>query len=283
MDTAATNQAQCSIDKKVDQQTSGTYLQLYNFDQTGHENNTLTVNLAYGQSRYAHFFGDGTYPDQYCHFIVRNSYQNNLVEYDALEVYAPPIYAGDIQDLSQTISGWGFICSCDCQGLSTMIVELSSELSNYWKVGGSYDDNCYGQSIGDSSMYLAIDLDQGQMWYGGSMTLDWHACQLYDQNGADSAGNLMLDWSDCITYDKSQGQSIDWDYRHLYDAAGNVAVRWSDRILHDSNQLGALDWEYRTLYDSNLHIVADWERQQLLDANTTPAVDWGSRHLDDSN
>lgn len=280
VDTGATEGTQCSIDKKEDQQTSSTYLQLYNFDQTGHENNTLTVNLAYGQSRYAHFFGDGTYPDTYSHFIVRNSYQNNLVEYDALEVYAPPIYAGDIQDLSQTISGWGFICSCDCQGLSTMIAELSNELSDRWKCGGTYDDNCYGQSIGDDSQNPQIDLNNGQLLYSNELdpTVDWHNGYLSWNNA-----ELRLDWGECGAYDKNQTVAIDWDYRHLYDDAGNLALRWSDRILHDSNQLGALDWNYRTLYDSNLHIVADWERQQLLDANTTPAVDWGSRHLDDSN
>ena len=109
-------------------------------------------------------------------------------------------------------------------------------------------------------------MDYGALWYGSSQTVDWHACELYDQNGADGPGNICMNWAD----------------RHLYDDAGNLALRWSDRILHDSNQMGALDWDYRTLYDSSLHIVADWERKQLLDSNTIPAVDWGSRILYDS-
>ena len=78
------------------------------------------------------------------------------------------------------ISGWGYICSCDYEALSTLVIELSSELSDRWKVGGSYDDNCYGYSIGDSSSNLAIDLDNGGMWYGSGQTVDWHACELYD-------------------------------------------------------------------------------------------------------
>lgn len=140
----------------------------------------LTVNLSYGNTRYAYYYGDGQLPDTYAHFIVRDAYQNNQVKYDGLAVYAPPIYASDVQDLSTTISGWGFICSCDCAALCAEIAAVSSDLSNYWKCGGTYDDNCYGQSIGDSSQVLAIDIDNGGLWYGSSQTLDWHACELYD-------------------------------------------------------------------------------------------------------
>ena len=74
----------------------------------------------------------------------------------------------------------GHECSCDLSALSAAIDELSSELSDRWKCGGTYDDNCYGYSIGDSSQYLAIDLDNGGMWYGSGQTVDWHACELYD-------------------------------------------------------------------------------------------------------
>ena len=193
--------------------------------------------------------------------------------YDGIKVYAPRPNAYEIDYLSNVISDIiieidpGHECSCDLSALSAKVDELSSELSNRWKCGGVYDDNCYGYSIGDSSQYLAIDLDNGEMWYGDSTTLNWHACELYGFTaGTVGPGYVSLNWND----------------RHLYDDTGNLAIRWSDRILHDSSQRGALDWENRTLYDSDTHIVADWERKQLLDTNTIPAVDWSSRILYDS-
>ena len=70
--------------------------------------------------------------------------------YDGIEIYAPPIGANDITDLYSVISGIiieidpGHECSCNISALSAAIDELSSELSDRWKCGGTYDDNCYG-------------------------------------------------------------------------------------------------------------------------------------------
>lgn len=278
VDTWATQGGQRSIDWNT--QNNNRYLQLYNFDNSGYED-ALRVNLVYGEHRYATKDGTGEYPDPYVEFVVRDRSGARMVKYDALDIYAPPIQASDVTDLSTVISAIvEHECSCDLGPISAALGALSSQLSNYWKVGGTYNDNCYGQSIGDDSGNPQIDLNNGQLLYSNDQdpTLDWHNGYLSWNNG-----ELRLDWGNCETYDKNQGVAIGWDLRHLYDAAGNLALRWSDRILHDSNQTGALDWDNRTLYDSSLHIVADWERKQLLDSNTIPAVDWGSRHLDDPN
>lgn len=49
-------------------------------------------------------------------------------------------------------------------------------LSNYWKCGGTYNNNCYGQSIGDDSKRPQIDLNGGKLLYGNAQdpTVDWH-------------------------------------------------------------------------------------------------------------
>lgn len=146
--------------------------------------------------------------------------------YDGIRVYAPRPNAYEIDYLSNMISDIiieidpGHECSCDLSALSAKVDELSSELSNRWKCGGVYDDNCYGYSIGDSSQRLAIDLDNGGLWYESSQTLDWHACELYGFTGGTvGPGYVSLNWND----------------RHLYDDTGNLALRWNDRILHDSS------------------------------------------------
>ncbi len=112
--------------------------------------------------------------------------QDGQVVYDGIEVYAPPVYAYDVVGLSDLISDLiividpGHECSCDISALSAKVDELSSELSDRWKCGGTYDDNCYGHSIGNASQVLAIDIDNGGLWYESSQTVDWHACELYD-------------------------------------------------------------------------------------------------------
>lgn len=106
--------------------------------------------------------------------------------YDGIRVYAPKPNAYEIDYLSNVISDIiididpGHECSCDLSALSAAIDELSSELSDRWKCGGTYDDNCYGHSIGNASQVLAIDVDNGGLWYESSQTVDWHTCELYD-------------------------------------------------------------------------------------------------------
>lgn len=107
--------------------------------------------MVYGQHRYATKDGSGEDPDPYVEFVVRDSSGNRMVKYDALDIYAPPIYASDVNDLCSVISAIAtHECSCDLGPLSASLDALSAQLSNYWKVGGTYSNNCYGQSIGDS-------------------------------------------------------------------------------------------------------------------------------------
>lgn len=142
VDTWSTQGAQRSIDWNT--QNNKKYLQLYNFDSNGYED-ALRVNLVYGQHRYATKDGSGEYPDPYVEFVVRDRSGNRMVKYDALDIYAPPIYASDVNDLCTVISSIAeHECSCDLGPLSAALDALSAQLSNYWKVGGTYNDNCYG-------------------------------------------------------------------------------------------------------------------------------------------
>lgn len=75
----------------------------------------------YGQHRYATKYGSGEYPDPYVEFVVRDR-NNNIVKYDALDIYAPPISASDITDLTTVISAIvDRGCSCDLGPLSAKV------------------------------------------------------------------------------------------------------------------------------------------------------------------
>lgn len=78
VDTDITLQEQCSVQKFTDSETSATYLQLYNFNNLacGATSKVLTVDLAYGCTRYAYYNGSGSSPDEEVQFIVRDSSQN---------------------------------------------------------------------------------------------------------------------------------------------------------------------------------------------------------------
>lgn len=165
------------------------YLQLYDFDDPT-QNEFLDCNIVYGETSYVVRPGQPTwYPDSQIQFVCRDyteQGQDGQVVYDGIKVYAPKPSAYQIDGLSDLISDLiididpGHECSCDISALSAAVEELSSELSDRWKCGGTNDDNCYGYSIGNSSQVLAIDIDNGGLWYESSQTLDWHACELYD-------------------------------------------------------------------------------------------------------
>ena len=75
-----------------------------------------------GQHRYATKDGSGEYPAPYVEFVVRDRSGNRMVKYDALDIYAPPIYASDVSDLSTVISGIvEHDCSCDIGPLSAKV------------------------------------------------------------------------------------------------------------------------------------------------------------------
>lgn len=136
------------------------YLQLYDFDDST-QNEFLDCHITYGEVSYVVRPGQPTwYPDPQIQFVCRDYTEqgrDGQVVYDGIKVYAPRPSAYEIDYLSDMISAIvididpGHECSCDLSALSAAVEELSSELSDRWKCGGTYDDNCYGYSIGDSS------------------------------------------------------------------------------------------------------------------------------------
>lgn len=100
------------------------------------------------------------FPDSQIQFVCRDysgQGQDGQIVYDGIRVYAPKPSAYEIDYLSNMISDIiieidpGHECSCDISALSAKVDEISAELSDRWKCGGTYNDNCYGQSIGDDS------------------------------------------------------------------------------------------------------------------------------------
>ena len=144
VDTTETNLAQCSIEKnRLSNDTE--FLQLYHFNIPGVDN-TLHVNLNFGETRWVRSDGgSGTYPDPNVQFIIRDSSNNVEVQYDDLGIFLPHVNASDVIDLSTVISDYVHCeCSCDLCAIWAALSGLSNDLSNYWKVGGTYSDNCYG-------------------------------------------------------------------------------------------------------------------------------------------
>lgn len=148
-------------------------------------------------------------PDSQIQFVCRDyteQGQDGQVVYDGIKVYAPRPNANEIDDLSSVVSAIvididpGHECSCTISALSAAIDELSSELSDRWKVGGNYNDNCYGESIGDSGANPQIDLDNGLLLYSNDQdpTVDWHNCRLNW-----NSGDCRINWMNCEAFDAS--------------------------------------------------------------------------------
>lgn len=229
-------------------------------------------------------------PDSQIQFVCRDyseQGQDGQIVYDGIKIYTPKPSAYEIDNLSSVVSAIvieidpGHECSCDISALSAKVDELSSELSDRWKCGGTYDDNCYGYSIGNSSQVLAIDIDNGGLWYESSQTLDWHACELYDSNGAGGPGNICMNWFSRIAYNSSGAPTLDWEQGKLYDSTGLVdTVDWESCFLKNpTDGANAVDWSSRILNDANTYSSVEWGNRYLMDSSAQVAVDWENRQL----
>ena len=250
------------------------YLQLYDFDNSM-QNEFLDCHITYGEVSYVVRPGQSTwYPDSQIQFVCRDyseQGQDGQVVYDGIKVYAPRPSAYEIDYLSDMISAIVIEidphgCSCDLSALSAAVDAISSELSDRWKCGGVNDDNCYGYSIGDSSQRLTIDLDNGGLWYESSQTVDWHACELYDQNGADGPGYICVNWADRCGYNSAQVATLDWEECELRDSGGMPTVEWNDKKLN-----------------GDYGVVVDWQNHMLIPSGGTPTVEWSNCILNDNN
>ena len=134
----------------------------------------------------------------------------------------------DIINIENAISNYITNISSDIEG------DLSAELSNYWKVDGTYDDNCHGHSIGDSAKVKAIDLDDKALVNCSVNTVKWDACVLRDNNGTMAAcwgstanigrtlrhpqGMATVDWGNMQLQTRARGTTVDWEQRELRGA-----------------------------------------------------------------
>lgn len=155
------------------------YIQLYDFD-VPRSTGDAEVSLSCGEWKYIGK-SSRTSPDPDLQFVVRDL-GTNEIKYADVRVKLPMIDATqDIIHLENAISTYITNISSDIEG------DLSAELSNYWKVDGTYDDNCHGHSIGDSAKIKSVDLDDKALASGNVNTVKWDACVLRDQNGTMAA------------------------------------------------------------------------------------------------
>lgn len=216
------------------------YLGFYNFQTVG-KDRTLTITLAYDNTtRYIHTAGgtDAT-PDPNLEFITRNNNGQPTVSYDSIAIIAPRVPASQVSGLTEEISG--IVQTID---LSTNVISvlqnnpqvepiLSAKLSSdFWIVGGTYNKNCYGKSIGDSNKLLTISLD-GRCLYGmgTGLAIDWDNRRAYDENG-----HWAINWSDtgvdakCLIH-RQGTPSVDWQNMNLMGRLNGTTVAWEDRQL----------------------------------------------------
>lgn len=171
-------------------------------------------------------------PDPKVQIITRDANGNPFVSYDNIAVTAPRISASDVDGIETILSGDFTVISTELSVLSGDLSALSSELSNYWKVKGTYNNNCYGKSIGDSNKLLTISLD-GRCLYGmgTGLAIDWDNRRAYDENG-----HWAINWSDtgvdakCLIH-RQGTPAVDWQNMNLMGRLNGTTVAWEDRQL----------------------------------------------------
>lgn len=228
-----------SIQKYLDG-NNNPYFGFYNFQQAG-KDRTLNITLSYdGTARYIHTSGhSGDSPDPNLEFITRNNNGQPHVSYDAITITAPKVPASQVSGLTEEISS--VVQTVD---LSTNVISvlqnnpqvepiLSAKLSSdFWIVGGTYNKNCYGKSIGDSNKLLTISLD-GRCLYGmgTGLAVDWDNRRAYDENG-----HVAISWRDsgidakCLIH-RQGTPSVDWQNMNLMGRLNGTTVAWEDRQL----------------------------------------------------
>ena len=228
-----------SIQKYLDG-NNNPYFGFYNFQQAG-KDRTLNITLSYdGTARYIHTSGhSGDSPDPNLEFITRNNNGQPHVSYDAITITAPKVPASQVSGLTEEISS--VVQTVD---LSTNVISvlqnnpqvepiLSAKLSSdFWIVGGTYNKNCYGQSIGDGNKLLTISLNGRSLYgMGTGLALDWDDRICYDENG-----HRAINWSDtgvdakCLIH-RQGTPSVDWQNMNLMGRLNGTTVAWEDRQL----------------------------------------------------
>ena len=171
-------------------------------------------------------------PDPKVQIITRDANGNPFVSYDNITVTAPRISASDVDGIETILSGDFTVISTELSVLSGDLSALSSELSNYWKVKGTYNNNCYGKSIGDSNKLLTISLDGRRLYgMGTGLAVDWDDRIAYDENG-----HRAINWSDsgidakCLIH-RQGTPAVDWQNMNLMGRLNGTTVAWEDRSL----------------------------------------------------
>lgn len=120
------------------------------------------------------------------------------LRWDIPKIRLPRIEIPDVQGMQQEINQLSTIVqeiSTDVNVISGDLTDLSNSLSNYWKVDGTYDDNCYGHSIGNANgNSKVIDLDSQQLTDGNAVRVDWNNGYLVNN------ANTVLDWPNRTLY-----------------------------------------------------------------------------------
>lgn len=232
-DTELTQNQQCSIQKLPT--NNGKQLQLYGFNLPGSDR-TLHLTLTYdGVPRYIHENGNGSNPDQYTQFITRDSNNQVIVSYDNVSITAPRVPASQVDNIINEISGdiHNIVINEESE-LSADLSALSAELSNYWKVDGTYDDNCYGKSIGDTNQTKVFDLtNRAAFDASGVGRFRWSGPTIINDAGNNNvlyAGNYAGSYQ-----------------RYLFHMNGDWTVDFNNCLLKGPGATNQLDWKNRSL------------------------------------
>ena len=123
--------------------------------------------------------------------------------YKALQMYevanpsvAPNIIPADdlypVRHLDTTRIIWATGTNMVNNGLGSLINDYLINNGDFWVQGDTGDNTCYGESIGNDSKTIVIDLDNSQLEDGSANTsLDWSSGECYDIG----TGNVNLDYN----------------------------------------------------------------------------------------
>lgn len=206
---------------------------------------------------------------------------------------------------STTATDWSLIqTSFNLNDPNALYKDGSRQLTGDWTVGAfNFLDTGGGVSLKVESRQLFLAdatavLEWGDMLLrnsAGNRSVDWDLSYLYDTNaivrinwaigmtndsvGAnsidsenrlliDGSSNTSIEWGTTrILRDISTQQSVDWDFRQLFDTAGVEAINYADRKGYTSADKLSINWESEILVDND-RIVLDWKNQFLHQ-------DWG--------
>jgi len=135
------------------------------------------------------------------------------------------------------------------------IIGIIGSSGPFWVQGDVGTATCYGQSIGNESKQIVVDLvNQTLDRENTEQSIDWNAWNMYEDGGSNisvawnsktlaSSGKTRMNWNQALLYDLTPAISANWRSRILVSSSGGTTVDWEGRNLKGSAGGNSYNWE----------------------------------------